>query len=245
MICRASMNPCPAFHASSSPAFLNPCEGSGLLGYLIANPASQPLSAAMFEWFDFSYNSDSHGNEPEFEIADFRMHNSTDRKATLPRALLAAAWGLLGFLIFAAPFLLSHAFSRSASVLYFSFSFFCHQIPERSFILFGYPLAVCQRCLGLYAGLFLGALLGPHDYFHRSQAVRRRWILTAAFFLVLDALLPFIGLWTSSRLSRFSTGLFLGYLISLLLTRGVEEFLKGVPRRSLSIGTSHLKGGFS
>jgi uncharacterized membrane protein len=169
------------------------------------------------------------------------MHDSNDGNSILPRALLASAWGLLGILIFAAPLLLSLSFSRPASVLYFSFSFFCHQIPDRSFILFGHPLAVCHRCLGLYIGLFLGSL-GPSHYFHRSPRARRRWILTAAILLMLDALLPFAGLWTSTGLSRFSTGLFLGYLISLLLARGAVEFLNEVPRRSLSIGDSHLKG---
>ncbi|MEP7304710.1 MAG: DUF2085 domain-containing protein [Acidobacteriota bacterium] len=35
----------------------------------------------------------------------------------------------------------------------------CHQRPERSFYLFGAPLAVCARCAGIYAGAALMAMV--------------------------------------------------------------------------------------
>ena len=39
------------------------------------------------------------------------------------------------------------------------FALVCHQRPERSFILSGGSVAVCARCLGIYLGAALGALL--------------------------------------------------------------------------------------
>jgi len=169
------------------------------------------------------------------------MNKTGKRKLFSIRHLLAFLLGCLCILIFAAPFLLSHACIRSASVIYFSYSFFCHQIPARTFFLFGHPLAVCHRCTGIYIGLFLGSIF-THASFHRSHPARRFWILSAALLMALDALLPYIGLWESTSLSRFSTGVFLGYLISLLLAHGIVEFLDEGPRKRLSPVDYHLKG---
>jgi uncharacterized membrane protein len=69
-------------------------------------------------------------------------------RATL--AVLAAAW--TAALVFAPvlPAVLSAAFYAAGSII-------CHQIPERSFHLGAFQLPVCARCLGLYAGGFVGA----------------------------------------------------------------------------------------
>ncbi|MBI3665371.1 MAG: DUF2085 domain-containing protein [Acidobacteria bacterium] len=61
--------------------------------------------------------------------------------------------------IFAAP-LLAAASSPVAVAIYAAFSWACHQRPERCWHLAGYPLAVCMRCLGIYAGALAGSLLG-------------------------------------------------------------------------------------
>jgi uncharacterized membrane protein len=39
------------------------------------------------------------------------------------------------------------------------FSRVCHQDPARSFMIEGSPVAVCVRCLGIYLGAAMGALL--------------------------------------------------------------------------------------
>jgi uncharacterized membrane protein len=172
------------------------------------------------------------------------MHSSTHSNAVYARATLAAAWGFICALTLAAPILLSCSCPRAASVLYLVFSRICHQIPERSFMISQHPLAVCHRCFGIYFGLFLGSVIENH-FVHRSPQVRRFWILAAGIPLMLDALLPFAGLWTSNSLSRFFTGFLLGNLISPLLVRGVQEFLKEVRWRRPAVGDLHLKGGVS
>jgi uncharacterized membrane protein len=40
-------------------------------------------------------------------------------------------------------------------------SFICHQRPDRSFQLAGFQLPVCGRCIGIYAGTAIGALIAP------------------------------------------------------------------------------------
>ena len=76
----------------------------------------------------------------------------TDSRGTGRRALrvgllaLAAAWTALAI---AAPL-------WKSPWLYLLFDAVCHQRPERSLWLAGAPMAVCARCLGVYAGAVIG-----------------------------------------------------------------------------------------
>jgi uncharacterized membrane protein len=159
-------------------------------------------------------------------------------------AVLALIWGSLCLWILAAPVLLAHSHSVLAAAAYFPFSFFCHQNPARSFFIMQYPIAVCHRCFGIYLGLFFGSLLSiPYNLV--SWRTRRFMILAAALPLLLDALLPFIGLWTSTWWSRSCTGLLLGFLISPLLVQGVSELRNAVLQRSFITDALSIKGDFS
>ena len=61
--------------------------------------------------------------------------------------------------IFLAPELAARGQTGAARLLYAVFSPVCHQIPGRCFALRGLPLAVCGRCLGVYAGFAAGNCL--------------------------------------------------------------------------------------
>jgi len=165
---------------------------------------------------------------------------STGSISLSAKALWGGSWGLLCVLALAAPILLSHARATAGSIVYLCFSGFCHQIPERSFFLSGYPMAVCCRCFGIYLGLVLGSP-GYSPSVRRTPIGRRIFVFIAGFPLLLDALLPLAGLWQSTAASRFVTGLLLGYLISSLAARGVTEWLREF-RRPLAIGALHRKG---
>jgi len=58
------------------------------------------------------------------------------------------AYGIWVFTPFLAPFLMQAGWTGTGNVIYFVYSFFCHQLPERSFFLFGqktmYSLAEIQ-----------------------------------------------------------------------------------------------------
>ena len=62
--------------------------------------------------------------------------------------LFAAIYGLWVWLPFLAPILMHAGWSPAGRAIYFIYSFFCHQLPERSFFLFGrmpmYSLAAIQ-----------------------------------------------------------------------------------------------------
>ena len=58
-----------------------------------------------------------------------------------------------------------------AAAVYVVGGFLCHQLPERSFHLWGVQLPVCARCLGLYVGGATSAIVAT-----LVAASDRRWI---------------------------------------------------------------------
>jgi uncharacterized membrane protein len=157
------------------------------------------------------------------------------------RTVVAAGWFAACLCALAAPILASHACFATASVLYFLFSRICHQIPERSFHLLGYSLAVCHRCFGIYVGLFLGCFADLPSM-HRSPRHRRVWVVGAIAPLALDALAPVAGLWANNAFSRFSTGMLFGTLISSLVIRGCVECAREAPHQRSEVPFPQFKG---
>jgi uncharacterized membrane protein len=79
------------------------------------------------------------------------------------RAFVAAAVSWAGVLLLA-PFAASRP-SGGAVVFGFAYSAYaigrsvCHQLPSRSFQLWSTPLPVCARCMGMYAGAAIAAVV--------------------------------------------------------------------------------------
>jgi uncharacterized membrane protein len=134
------------------------------------------------------------------------MHKTTGSLPSSPRLFMAGAWGFICLMIIGAPVLVSFSYVKAGTVLYLCFSPFCHQIADRSFTMFGFPLAVCHRCFGLYLGLFFGSFCN-NSFACRSPRVRRAWILCAGMLLLSDVLLSRTPLWQGTCVSRFATGL--------------------------------------
>ena len=122
-------------------------------------------------------------------------------------AAVLAVLGLSGL----APWAGAHGHEALAAAVYKGFSAACHQMPERSFHLWGLPLAVCARCAGLYVGAAAGVLLYPlaRDL-SRRDAPARGWLLWAALPTSVDFALGLFGIWENTHLSRFLTALVLG-----------------------------------
>jgi len=60
--------------------------------------------------------------------------------------------------------------------------------------------------------------------------------------LLMDALLPFTGIWTNTPWSRFATGFAFGAMLSSLLVPGVSELLTQSRRRGLRVYVHHSQG---
>jgi len=123
--------------------------------------------------------------------------------ALFPLALAAAAM--------ATPYLVTHR-SVIGLALQCGFALVCHQRPERSFWIFGLPVAVCARCLGIYLGATLGLLL------RTTRTIALHLLLAAAALNSLDAASELVGLHGNWIGVRFALGLALGASGALLIS---------------------------
>ncbi len=162
------------------------------------------------------------------------------KSARIPSALLC---GMICLLIVAAP-LLSAKCPAFAAGIYLLFAPVCHQGSARSFFIAGHVLAVCQRCTGIYLGLFIGTLI-PMDTSSLIGSARRRRILVIGSTLPLltDVALSYLGVWTNNAASRFVTGFLFGSMLALLLVTGISELLEPALWRARSFDASPAKGG--
>ena len=134
-----------------------------------------------------------------------------DRRPFIVWSILCAGALLFVILILAAPV----AKAQGVGVVYFpiyqAFSHVCHQLPERSFFLAGYPLAVCARCTGAYFGFAAAVISYPLITSLRSTHVpEMKWLFIAAVPLAIDFVLGLTGIWENTHWSRFATGALLG-----------------------------------
>lgn len=57
-----------------------------------------------------------------------------------------------------APILVWLGLSGLAEVIYFIYSYLCHQLPQRSFFIVGNQVAFCQRDVSIYGSIFIAGL---------------------------------------------------------------------------------------
>jgi uncharacterized membrane protein len=126
----------------------------------------------------------------------------------------------------------------------FGFSNACHQIPERSFFLFGEPFAVCARCYGVYAGYAAGTAAwflfrGRRDLNAPRPAVFAACLAPAA----ADFCLAHLGLFDSSNGLRMITGLAAGAAVPFYLLPGLRELAAGGLTRPAESPRPLARGG--
>jgi uncharacterized membrane protein len=147
--------------------------------------------------------------------------------------LLTTAGALLWLAaIFLAPWLAGRSSGRAAAFVYSVFSPICHQIPERCFFFHGHPLAVCGRCLGIYAGFAAGLALYPLVRGFSTLRLPSARVFFPLFLpLALDAVGGILGLWASPIGWRFATGLLWGTLLPFYFVPGLADLIVSRRRR--------------
>ncbi|MBK9404026.1 MAG: DUF2085 domain-containing protein [Ignavibacteria bacterium] len=130
-------------------------------------------------------------------------------------------------LIFAAPYLesLGGNYESISGFIYLFFSKVCHQDDLRSFHLFGLKLAVCSRCLWIYAGFFLGVVIYPlRNKIGNFDTPSVIYLFIPAILLFLDVLLDIAGVVKNSFFSRSATGLLTGFVLPFFIIPGFVKF---------------------
>lgn len=148
--------------------------------------------------------------------------------------------------IFLAPYLESLS-SPFAGLVYRAFHPICHQLPERSFHVFGEKLAVCSRCSAIYLAFLIGVLAYPFvgrltNASSRYAAPSRTVLLLALIPMVIDVGLDFLAIHESSFVTRTITGALFGIVIPFFIVpaalEGVEQ-IAASKRIPISTTTIH------
>ena len=133
--------------------------------------------------------------------------------------------------VFFAPYLKSQS-SSLEMFLYSVFSALCHQIPGRSFFCFGYPLAVCARCLGIYSGFLAGLLFYPFlNGFSSLRLPSTRSFCLVTFPIGIDTLGNFFHVWITPNWPRFVLGSIWGFILPFYFIAGISDFLITLTRK--------------
>lgn len=162
--------------------------------------------------------------EPSRGIPD----RSPGRRGTAADIRLVFAWTLVGAVlwnaaIFAAP-LLMRSSPAWGKLWYAAFAPVCHQDPARCFVLAGFPLAVCGRCLGIYLGFLAGAAAYPLlRGFSAAWTPRLRTLIGFSLPMAADALGNLLGLWRSPTALRFATGACWGVILPFYWIPGLAD----------------------
>jgi len=116
-------------------------------------------------------------------------------------AVFNIAWGIFVILPWLAPILMRFGLTGPAQAIYFGYSFVCHQLPERSYFLFGsqpsYPLAAINRVWPGTDPLTLRQFIGNAEFGYKVAWSDRMvslytgiWIGSLIFALVRRRLRP-------------------------------------------------------
>ena len=119
-----------------------------------------------------------------------------------------------------APLMAKLGYYDFSSELYFIYFHSCHQQPDRSFWLVGYPVALCCRCYGFYLGVIIFSIL----------ALFNKLKINLKVFSIL-AMISLIDIYINYGLGmRLNTGnytrFFVGIVMGLLFTTVICYILK-------------------
>ena len=114
------------------------------------------------------------------------------------------------------------------AIIMSAFSNVCHQIPTRSVVVDGVPLAVCHRCLGIFTGLAVATVLFAFLIRFRTWVVQhaRTAIVLCLTPLALDWGLDITGLWTNTPSSRTLTGSVFGLTMGAMLIGALTKTVR-------------------
>lgn len=129
-----------------------------------------------------------------------------------------------------APLFLHLGLIQVAKVIYFIYSFFCHQFAYRSIHLYDFQFAWCARDTGIWIGIWITALLIK---FNKVKGIKWYWVFPFMIPIALDGgiqtvftilnvssqgVLTGLPLYMSTNLTRFMTGAVFGIGLSLWLS---------------------------
>jgi uncharacterized membrane protein/glutaredoxin len=135
--------------------------------------------------------------------------------------------GLYAGLPFLAPVLMASGYTAPANLIYSAYQFACHQLPSRSYFIFGHQVAFCQRDTAIYVTLFVATFLFA---FVRHRIKPLPWQGYVAFIapMAIDGITQLFGLRSSNWQLRTITGALFGLGSAWLALPYLEEAFQDV-----------------
>jgi uncharacterized membrane protein len=104
------------------------------------------------------------------------------------------------------------------------FSHVCHQIPERSFLIYGGKSILCARCTGMYFGVLVGIL--SITFIKKISNIRiAKMILISVLIVLLEIGIERTQIVSFGNIVRFATGLLLGVTIGHSIAMSTKQIL--------------------
>lgn len=158
-----------------------------------------------------------------------------------PGVFMLIFFSILFVLPFLAPILSSFGANSISRIIYFIYSWFCHQFHTRSLYLFDHQCAWCARDTGIWAGVLLSSWL-----YLKGFVERIRWfhlpifvlpilldggVQTISSLISLNQAVENSGEYLSNNFLRFVTGAWLGIGIGLWIVPNISEVIGFKKRR--------------
>jgi uncharacterized membrane protein len=91
---------------------------------------------------------------------------------------------------FLAPILMAAGFTGAANAIYQAYNLVCHQLPTRTYFVFGEQVAMCERCISIYVTLAVGGLVFN---LVRFRSLSFKWYILLALPMALDGGSAFVS----------------------------------------------------
>jgi uncharacterized membrane protein len=109
----------------------------------------------------------------------------------------------------------------NSELIYHFFSAACHQISDRCYSVENRPMALCVRCLWIYAGLGLGHLF--FAFIRLDEGNSRALLFLGIGLMAGDVAMETLGFYHSLPIVRSVTGFLFGFGCSSLVLRGLTQ----------------------
>ena len=160
-------------------------------------------------------------------------------------AVGAAAW-CAALVLAPALVSLSGSLLPLGQLLYRFFQSICHQFDDRSFHLFGGPIAVCSRCTSIYLAFLAGTLFYPSlRSIQRPVMPPRALLITALIPMLIDVVFGALGIHEITNATRTVTGALFGVAVPFFVIPSAIEAVNQIfvtPSPSISI---HPQKGYT
>jgi uncharacterized membrane protein len=135
--------------------------------------------------------------------------------------------GLYAVLPLLAPVLMASGITGPSNLIYSGYRFACHQLPSRSYFIFGHQMAFCHRDTAIYLSLFLAVIVFG---FVRHRVKPLPWQVYVAFIIpmAIDGITQLLGLRTSNWQLRTLTGVLFGVGSAWLALPYLEEAFQDI-----------------